>query len=161
MKLLIVVLYFVGSSFTLFSQSIKYTGTHPPDSAVLLLLREYGKAFDNNQSIAERDAKRKALVSRAYFYHGVDGSPIGLDGLTKRQTKNEFKVFNDSIYDEVLYQYENTAVFLFKEWQHLTDKRVEKETLNSVLIVMGKENGRWKVISDIIGMKPKASSENK
>jgi hypothetical protein len=138
-----------------FTQVRKLEGTAKPDSAVLKLLTRYGEAFDF-RDVAVRDAKRKALVSPAYFYHGMDGAPISLTGLTKRQTKNEFKVMADSVYDEVLYQYENTAILIFKEWQHLTDKGVEKESLNSVLIVMGKENGKWVVIADIIGMKPSA-----
>lgn len=156
MKNSIILLLFIGSSLKLFSQDMKYAGTHPPDSAVLHLLKVYGESFDDNKTVAERDAKRKALVSPAYFYHGIDGAPIGLEGLTKRQTKNEFKVFADSLYDEVLYQYENTAVLMFKEWQHLTDKGVEKEHVNSVLILLGKENGNWKVLADIIGREPKA-----
>ena len=136
-----------------FTQIQKFEGTVKADSAVLKLLTRYGEVFDF-RDVAVRDAKRKELVSPAYFYHGVDGAPISLAGLTKRQTKNNFKVLADSVYDEVLYQYENTAILIFKEWQHLTDKGVEKESINSVLIVMGKENGRWVVIADIIGMKP-------
>jgi hypothetical protein len=138
-----------------FTQIQKFEGTVKPDSAVLKLLTRYGDVFDF-RDVAVRDAKRKELVSPAYFYHGMDGAPISLAGLTKRQTNNNFKVLADSVYDEVLYQYENTAILIFKEWQHLTDKGVEKESLNSVLIVMGKENGKWVVIADIIGMKPKA-----
>ncbi|MCE2995078.1 MAG: hypothetical protein ACK5RG_08370 [Cyclobacteriaceae bacterium] len=138
-----------------FTQIQKLEGTVKPDSAVLKLLTRYGEVFDF-RDVAVRDAKRKELVSPAYFYHGMDGAPISLAGLTKRQTKNNFKVLADSVYDEVLYQYENTAILIFKEWQHLTDKGVEKESINSVLIVMGKENGRWVVIADIIGMKPLA-----
>ena len=144
-----------------FSQNRKSEGTLPPDSAVLSLLHSYGEAFDDNQSVAERDAKRNSLVSPAYFYHGMDGAPISLEGLTKRQTKNGFKLLADSVYDEVLYQYENTAVLLFKEWQHLIDKGEEKESVNSVLILMGKENGKWKVLADIIGMKPKPPATKK
>lgn len=140
-------------SASVFAQKVKQEGTFPADSAVLTLLQHYSDVF-NVRNVAERDAKRKELVSPAYFYHGIDGAPISLAGLTKRQTGNQFKVFADSVYDEVLYQYENTAILMFKEWQHLTDKGVEKETLNSVLIVMGKENGKWVVLTDIIGMKP-------
>ena len=44
---------------------------------------------------------------------------------------------------------------MFKEWQHLTDKGVEKENINSVLILLGKENGAWKVLADIIGKNQK------
>lgn len=136
-----------------FTQVQRFEGTVKPDSAVLKLLTRYGEMFDF-RDVAVRDAKRKELVSPAYFYHGMDGAPISLSGLTKRQNNNKFKVLADSVYDEVLYQYENTAILIFKEWQHLTDKGVEKESLNSVLIVMGKENGKWVVIADIIGMKP-------
>jgi hypothetical protein len=143
------------------AQDIMFTGTHPPDSGVIHLLHYYSKSFDDNATVAERDAKRKALVSPAYFYHGIDGAPIGLEGLTKRQTKNQFKLMKDSVYDNVLYQYENTAIYIFKEWQHLTDKGVEKEVTNSVLIVMGKENGEWKILSDIIGQKPKEAPATK
>lgn len=134
---------------------IKIEGTHAPDSAVLKLLDDYAKVFERYKNVAERDEKRKSLVSPAYFYHGMDGAPISLEGLTRRQTKNEFKLIADSVYDEVLYQYENTAIFIFKEWQHLVDKGVEKTNVNSVLIVMGKENGQWKILSDIIGQQPK------
>jgi len=150
--LLIITVFISGSAF---SQHTNFEGTVKPDSAVLKLLTQYSEVF-NFRDVTVRDAKRKELVSPAYFYHGVDGAPISLSGLTKRQTNNNFKVIADSVYDEVLYQYENTAILIFKEWQHLTDKGVEKESTNSVLIVMGKENGKWVVIADIIGMKPKA-----
>jgi hypothetical protein len=136
-----------------FTQDLKFEGTAQPDSAVLKLITRYGQVFDY-RDVTIRDARRKELVSSGYFYHGVDGAPISLSGLTKRQTNNNFKVLADSVYDQVLYQYENTAILIFKEWQHLTDKGVEKESINSVLIVMGKENGKWVVIADIIGMKP-------
>jgi hypothetical protein len=151
--LLLMTMVFIPS--LAFTQVQKFEGTVKPDSAVLKLLTQYGEVFDF-RDVAVRDAKRKELVSPAYFYHGMDGAPISLSGLTKRQTKNNFKVLADSFYDEVLYQYENTAILIFKEWQHLTDKGVEKESLNSVLIVMGKEKEKWVVIADIIGMKPMA-----
>ncbi len=158
MKHLLIFIFAAIPLLTL-AQEPKPEGTLPPNPEVLHLLKRYGEAFELRE-VAERDAKRKKLVSPGYFYHGIDGAPIGLEGLTKRQTKNDFKVFADSTYDEVLYQYENTAVLIFKEWQHLTDKGVEKEVTNSVLILMGKENNKWVVIADIIGMKPKVSVQN-
>ncbi|MBC7937722.1 MAG: hypothetical protein H7Y86_20425 [Rhizobacter sp.] len=136
------------------AQEIKFEGTHTPDSTVLKLLDDYSRMFENHTTVAERDAKRKALLSPGYFYHGMDGAPISLEGLTNRQTKNQFKLIADSVYDRIFYQYENTAIFIFKEWQHLFDKGVEKKGVNSVLIVFSKENGQWKVLSDIIGQKP-------
>ncbi|MBL7871736.1 MAG: hypothetical protein JNM78_09015 [Cyclobacteriaceae bacterium] len=153
-NLLLITLLFLVTKIS-YSQD-RFKGTHSPDSALLILIKAYSESFDDNKTIAERDAKRKTLVSTAYFYHGIDGAPIGLEGLTKRQTNNNFNVFADSVYDEVLYQYENTAVLMFKEWQHLTDKGVVKESLNSVLILLGKENGKWKVLADIIGREPKS-----
>lgn len=141
-----------------FAQQIKFEGTHPPDTGVLKLLDDYATIFEKYKAVAERDAKRKAILSPSYFYHGMDGAPISLEGLTRRQTKNEFKLIADSVYDQVLYQYENTAIFIFKEWQHLVDKGVEKTGTNSVLIVVGKENGHWKILSDIIGQKPTSNS---
>jgi hypothetical protein len=154
MKKPLSLVFIVFIPFVALTQNLKFDGTVKPDSAVLKLLTQYGEAFDT-RDVAERDARRKSLVSPGYFYHGMDGAPISLSGLTKRQTKNDFKVLADSVYDEVLYQYENTAILIFKEWQHLKDKGVEKESVNSVLIVMGKENGKCVVIADIIGMKPK------
>ena len=155
------VIFFIAVLFaplaSLAQQPIKFEGTHPPDSNVLKLLDEYGKIFENYRNVAERDAKRKSILSPGYFYHGMDGAPIGLEGLTRRQTKNEFKLISDSVYASILYQYENTAIFAFREWQHIIDKGVEKEGTNSVLIVMNKESGEWKILSDIIGQKPKDS----
>jgi len=139
-------------------QTIKFQGTHAPDSAVIKLIDDYSRSFEDNATVADRDAKRRQLVSPAYFYHGMDGAPIGLEGLTKRQTKNQFKLMADSVYDKVLYQYEKTAILIFKEWQQLFDKGVEKKATNSVLVVMSKENGVWKVVTDIIGQKPKETA---
>jgi len=158
MKHLLILIFASIPLFTL-AQEPKQEGALPPNPLVLQLLKRYGEAFEL-RDVSERDAKRKELVSPGFFYHGVDGAPIGLEGLTKRQTKNDFRVFADSTYDEVLYQYENTAVFIFKEWQHLKDKGVEKEVTNSVLILMGRENNKWVVLADIIGMKPKDPVQN-
>ncbi len=157
MKIFITLLVLFFSSGA-FAQQIKMEGTHPPDSAVLKLLDDYAKIFEQYKDVGERDARRRSILSPAYFYHGMDGAPISLEGLTKRQTKNEFRLIADSVYDEVLYQYENTAIFIFKEWQRLVDKGVEKTGVNTVLIVLGKENGQWKILSDIIGQKPKTPS---
>jgi hypothetical protein len=155
----LLILIFASLPLLTLAQEPKKEGVLPPNPEVLQLLQRYGEAFEI-RDVSERDAKRKDLVSPGYFYHGIDGAPIRLEGLTKRQTKNDFKVFADSTYDEVLYQYENTAVLIFKEWLHLKDKGVEKEVTNSVLILMGKENNMWVVIADIIGMKPKDIVKN-
>jgi hypothetical protein len=155
----LLILIFAALPLLTMAQEPKKEGVLPPNPEVLHLIKLYDQAFEL-RDVSERDAKRKDLVSPGYFYHGMDGAPISLEGLTKRQTKNDFKVFADSTYDEVLYQYENTAVLIFKEWQHLKDKGVEKEVTNSVLILMGKENNKWVVIADIIGMKPKNPVQN-
>lgn len=49
------------------------------------------------------------MVADNYFYQGVDGTPIGLEGMTARQTRNNFRVYERSIYDVVFHQHENTA----------------------------------------------------
>jgi len=59
MKRVILSSVLVMISSACFSQNSNYKGTHPTDSAVLLLLKAYGEAFDGNQTVAERDAKRK------------------------------------------------------------------------------------------------------
>jgi hypothetical protein len=139
------------------SQQLKFQGTHPADTAVLSLMKKYSEVFEI-ANIKQRDAKRKTLVSEAYFYHGIDGNPISLEGLTTRQTKNGFEVLADSVFDETLYQYENSAILIFKEWKKGNDKGKSFESTRSVLIVMSRENGKWKILSDIIGQDPKKKS---
>lgn len=54
-----------------FAQDIKFAGTRPPDTAVLNLFGPYEKASTNFKTVAERDARRKPLLSEGYFYHVV------------------------------------------------------------------------------------------
>ncbi len=143
------------SNFAL-AQDIKFGGTQPPDTAVINLLGRYQKAATNFKSVAERDARRKPLLSTGYFYHGMDGAPVDLDSLTRRQTKNKFIPGKDSLYSFTLFQYENTAVFSYKSYSTGgMDKGKLSEGTGSSLIIMSKENGVWKIISDVIGQDPK------
>jgi hypothetical protein len=138
-----------------FTQDIKFGGTHPPDTAVLNLLGRYEQAATNFKTVAERDARRKQLLSSGYFYHGMDGAPVDLDSLTRRQTKNKFTPGKDSLYSFNLFQYENTAILTYKSYTTGgMDKGKPFEGTGSSLIIMSKENGIWKVISDIIGQDP-------
>lgn len=150
----------IAAGFTFFcnsstAQNIKFAGTHPPDTAVLNLLSRYEQAARNFKTVAERDAKRKPLLSNGYFYHGLDGAPVSLDSLTRRQTKNNFSPASDSLFSFTLFQYENTAVFSYKVYGKGMDKGKPFENTNSSLILMSKESGSWKIIADILGQDPK------
>jgi hypothetical protein len=132
----------------------EYRGTHQPDSAVLALLDEDARLFDTYRDVTVRDSLRRPLLSVGYFYHGLDGGPIDLDGLTRRQTRNGFKLLASRVLREILYQYEHTAVLVLHEELTTLDKGVTCTALRSCLLVMGKENGRWVFQADIIGKDP-------
>lgn len=142
-------------SFFAHAQEMKFEGTHPPNPDVLKLLEREGIIMDSVKNVKERDSLRKELLSTGWFYHGIDGLPISLDGLTERQTKNQFQMLDFKIISETLYQYETTAIFVSVFWQKNMDKGELRENYRSNLIVMGLENGVWKMQADIIGMNPK------
>ena len=143
------------------AQEMKFAGTHPPNKDVLRLLEREGEIFDKVRDVKKRDSLRQQITSKGFFYHGLDGRPISLDGLTKRQTKNEFQFLKSEVISETLYQYETTAILVVMELQKVKDKGEIHETNNSVLIVMGIENGEWKIQADIVGRSPKLSEEEK
>jgi hypothetical protein len=132
-----------------------FSGTHPPDSAVLALLSAESAIMDQHRDVAVRDSLRRQLLSPGWFYHGIDGAPIDLDGLTARQTRNGFKVLSVKVLSETLYQYENSAILILNEEMTVQDKGEVKDRTRSTLIVMAKENGRWVMQADIIGQDPK------
>jgi hypothetical protein len=92
MKLIILFFFIVIFSLIIYSQELKYAGTHPPNPEVLKLMERDAEIFDNYREVSVRDSLRKEIISSAYFYHGIDGKPIDIDGLTKRQTKNHFQL---------------------------------------------------------------------
>lgn len=161
-KLLYTVITFVFTflfSFFCFSQEMKFEGIHPPNPEVLKLLEREGAIMDSVTNVKERDSLRRELLSKRWFYHGIDGLPISLEGLTKRQTKNQFKQLDFKVISETLYQYETTAILVSVFWQKIMDKGELKENTRSNLIVMGLENGEWKMQADIIGMNPKIKKD--
>ena len=89
------------------AQEIKYSGKHPPGPDVLKLIERDAEIFDKYREIFVRDSLRKEIVSPEYLYHGIDGKPIDIEGLTKRQTKNQFKLLEEEVLSERLYQYKN------------------------------------------------------
>lgn len=151
--------YFLVSLFlfslSAFSQEMKFAGTHPPNKQVLELLKKESEIFEKTTNVKERDSLRKQIISKGFFYHGIDGKPIDIEGLTKRQTKNGFQSLSAEVISETLYQYESTAILVIIEKQKVKDKGEIHENLNSVLIVIGLENGEWKIQADIMGRKPK------
>ncbi|MBL7963552.1 MAG: nuclear transport factor 2 family protein [Flavobacteriales bacterium] len=104
--------------------------------------------------MAVRDSSRKELLSPGWFYHDIDGMPIDLKGLTARQTRNGFKLINATVIREILYQYENTAILVLHERMTVEDKGVRKERSGSLIMVMGRENGRWVIQAESIGSEP-------
>jgi hypothetical protein len=137
------------------SQEMKFEGTQPPKKEVLDLLKKEAAIMDSVRNVIKRDSLRRQILSKAFFYHGADGKPINLDGLTKRQTKNQFQVLDVKLISETLYQYESTAILVAIEWQKVKDKGEIRDHYNSFLIVMGIEDGEWKILSDILGRSPK------
>ena len=110
---------------------MKFAGTHPPNKEVIRLLEREGEIFDKVRDVKKRDSLRQQITSKGFFYHGVDGKPINLDGLTKRQTKNEFQFLESKVISETLYQYETTAILVLMEWQKVRDKGEIHENVSS------------------------------
>lgn len=142
---------------------IEFRGTHPPDPGVLQLIMEYSAAASDTmleEGVDARDDARKGLVSKGYYYHGMDGSPIGLEGLNARQNNNGLRIDTSETYDAVLYQYENVAIGTYKTLQSGEDRGEAFDDLrNSAILVMAKEDGKWVVVSDIIGAQPAPPAE--
>jgi len=154
MKMIILFFFIAIFSLSIYSQELKYAGTHPPNLEVLTLMERDAEIFDNYREVSVRDSLRKEIISPAYFYHGIDGKPIDIDGLTKRQTKNQFQLLEEEVVSETLYQYENSAILVYNVKLKLKDKGEIHERFRSNLMVFSKENGEWKIISDIVGKDP-------
>jgi hypothetical protein len=139
---------------TMRAQDMKFAGTHKPKKEVLELIAKYQAASTNWKTPQERDDKRKALVSPGYFYHGWDGRPIGFGGLTVRQTNNSLKVDSLEISDITLFQYENSAIVTYISKSKGVNQGKQFESYASQLLIIGKEDGAWKVMADVIGQEP-------
>ena len=136
------------------AQETNYAGTHPPNPEVLMLMERDAEIFDKHREVSVRDSLRKEIISPEYFYHGIDGKPIDIEGLTKRQTKNQFQLLEEEVLSETLYQYENSAILVYIIKLKVKDKGKIHDRLRSNLMVFSKENGEWKIISDIVGQDP-------
>jgi hypothetical protein len=138
------------------SPDIIFGGTHPPSPEVMALLQQYAAA---SQEIADgvmaRSEAMAPLQSEGYFYHGMDGAPIGKSALNQRQLSNGLVIERSEILNGHLYQYEDTAIAAYHTRQSGEDRGRRFENLmTSNLIVMGKVDGEWKVLADIIGEEP-------
>ena len=151
-----IILFFLITIFSLsiYSQKMKYAGTHPPNPDVLKLMERDAEIFDKYREVAVRDSLRKEIISHEYFYHGIDGKPIDIEGLTNRQTKNQFLLLEEEVLIETLYQYENSAILVYIVKLKVKDKGKIHNRYRSNLMVFSKENGEWKIISDIVGQDP-------
>jgi hypothetical protein len=133
---------------------IAFGGSHPANPEVLTLVRSYTPHLMGWTSAADRDEKRRPMVVPGYFYHGIDGSFIVLDGLTARHTKNDLRILDRKFFDVVLHQYENTAILTYKDWSRGTDKGRPFEGYGSAVLVMTRTPEGWRVAADIVGQDP-------
>ena len=68
---------------------IRLGGSRAAEPEVLALVKNYTQHLIAWTSIADRDRKRRPMVVDSYFYHDLNGSDVGFDGLTARHTKND------------------------------------------------------------------------
>ena len=151
-----IILFFLITIFSLsiYSQKMKYAGTHSQNPELLKLMEKDAEIFDKYREVSVRDSLRKEIISPSYFYHGIDGKPIDINGLTKRQIKNQFQLIEEEVLSETLYQYENSAILVYTVKLKIKDKGKIHNRYRSNLMVFSKENGEWKIISDIVGQDP-------
>lgn len=133
---------------------VRFVGSHPPDPEVLELVRRYTPTLLGWTSIAARDSIRRPMVVPGYFYHDMDGSFIGFDGLTERHTRNDLRIIERTFYDVVLHQYENSAILTYKSWDRGSDKGHPFEGYGSAAMVMTRTPEGWRVVADIVGQEP-------
>ena len=140
---------------------LRSAGPRPVEAEVRALVDSYTPHLMSWTSIADRDRTRRPMVTASYFYHDLNGSDIGFDGLTARHTKNDLKVFDGRIYDAVLYQEENSAILTYKSWTRGMDKGQPFEGTGSAALVMTRTAKGWRVSADIMGQDPPAAVESK
>lgn len=133
---------------------MRTAGPLPPDAEVVALICRYLAVSFGDSSIADRDHQRRPLLAEGWIYHGIDGSPIGFEGLTQRQTRNELRVDERHTHDHTLFQHENTAVFTFKVWTRGEDKGRSFEGCGSWATVITRTEEGWRVAADVVGAEP-------
>ena len=138
---------------------IRTAGPLPPDADVLELIHRYLSVGFSDLSIADRDEQRRPMLSAGWIYHGIDGSPIGLGGLTQRQTRNELKIHERRSHDHTLFQHDNTAIFTFKVWSAGEDKGKLFGGCGSWVTVMTRTPQGWRAAADIVGAEPNTHDE--
>ena len=138
------------------SFDVRSAGSRPAEPAVLALVHEYAQHLTGWTSIADRDKKRRPLVTTDYFYHDLNGSDIGFAALTERHKKNDLRVSEGRIYDAVLYQHESSAILTYKSWTRGMDKGRPFEGYGSAALVMTRTADGWLVAADIMGQDPPA-----
>lgn len=143
---------------TAFSQGfeIRPGGPRTAEPEVLQLVRTYTQHLVAWTTIDDRDAKRRPMVVSSYFYHDLNGSDVGFDGLTARHKKNDLRIFEGRIYDAILYQEESSAVLTYKFWTKGMDKGRAFEGDGSAALVMTRTSEGWRVSADIMGQDPPA-----
>lgn len=139
---------------------VRYAGSRAPDSTVIELAMRYGSIMSRPLTPAIRDSLRAGLVTDGYFYQGLDGTPIGLEGLTARQTRNEFQLQERSFQDVVLHQHENTALVTYKLHSRGEDRGEPFDDFRSGALVLTRTADGWRVAADILGQDPPHPAES-
>jgi hypothetical protein len=136
------------------SFDVKSGGQRPPEPEVLALIQSYTQHLMGWTTIADRDRQRRPLVAPDYFYHDLNGSDIGFDGLTERHKRNDLRISEGRIYDAILYQHDHSAILTYKSWTRGMDKGRPFEGYGSAALVMTKTTQGWRVAADIMGQDP-------
>ena len=105
-------------------------------------------------SASDRDRQRERLVVAGYFYHDMNGSPVGFDALAERHALNRLTMHEQKPSGAVLRQYANTAILALKMWTKGRDKGHALEGYGSAAIVRTCTPEGWKVAVDIVGQEP-------
>jgi len=151
---LLLLTFVLSATATAQAPDIRFAGSQPPDSAAVMTALAYAEASSNWSTVEERDQRRAPFIADGYFYHGYDGSPIGFEGLTERQDRNNLRIDTNESYDVAFYQYENTAIATYKTHQTGKDRGEPFDLYGSGLIVLTRTPEGWRVASDIIGQNP-------
>ncbi len=139
-------------SFAAFGQSGgTKTAIDSEKQAILKVFNEYLKAMQADQT--ERDRVRERLLTKDYFYMGVDGLPAGKDFVMQRQKRNGLRINSLKMTDIEIRLYENTAILTMLSTGAGVDMGQAwggdgKE--NGHTTVMVKQKGKWLVAADIV-----------
>lgn len=120
---------------------------------ILRVFDEYTKAMQFKQP--ERDAVRQRLLTADYFYMGMDGLPAAKDHVMARQKRNGLLITSMQMTDIRIRRYGDTAILTMRSAGAGLDFGQPwggDGKQNGHTTVMVKQNGKWLIAADIIGV---------